>query len=119
MADLTEKEAKSHSESQKLSTTGIQHIASLARIKLSEDEKKRFQKDLGSILDYVNKLKEVDTEHVQPVFQTTGIVNATREDQDRGEFKMNEGLDEKLIGQAPEKEGRFVKVKSILTRGNK
>lgn len=113
----------------------VKHIATLARIKLTEKEEKSLKKDLSSVLEYINKLNEVDTTEVQPLYQTTGLVDSFRSDEPRGEFKlaphqshpisdwrsaekigagMDESLNEKLIGQAPHKEGRFVKVKSVL-----
>lgn len=94
----------------------IRHIASLARIKINEKEEKGLKKDLSSILEYIDKLNEVDTDKVEPLYQTTGLVDSFREDKPRGEFKMDENLNEKLIGQAPHKEGRFIKVKSVLSR---
>lgn len=94
----------------------VKHIAGLARIKISEEEEKSLKKDLSSILEYIDKLNEVDTTGVEPLYQTTGLVNSFRTDEPRGEFKMDESLNEKLIGQAPNKEGRFIKVKSVLSR---
>ncbi|KKS26073.1 MAG: Aspartyl/glutamyl-tRNA(Asn/Gln) amidotransferase subunit C, partial [Candidatus Yanofskybacteria bacterium GW2011_GWC2_41_9] len=76
----------------------------------------KLKKDLSSILDYINKLNEVDTDNVEPLYQTAGLINSVRDDKDRNEFKMNDMLNEKLIGQAPHKENRFVKVKSVLKR---
>src|SRR3990167_4518963 len=93
----------------------VKHIASLARIKITEKEEKDLKKDLSSILGYVEKLNEADTTGIEPLYQTTGLVDSFRSDEPRGEFKMDEDLNEKLIGQAPHKEGRFVKVKSILS----
>lgn len=94
----------------------VKHIVKLARIELSGKEEEKFKGELSSILDFVNKLKEVNTDNVEPLYQTTGIVNSTRPDESRGEFVMNEDLNEKLIGQAPHKENRFVKVKSVLNK---
>jgi len=94
----------------------IRRIASLARVKIDEKDEKKFQKDLGSILEYIEKLNEVDTTGVEPLYQTTGLVDSFRSDESRGEFKMDESLNEKLIGQAPNKEDRFIKVKSILNK---
>ena len=113
---LTDKEAKSRSERPGLSTTGIKHIAELARIKISDKEEKNLKKDLSSILEYIGKLNEVDTTGVEPLYQTTGLVDSFRSDEPRGEFKMDENLNEKLIGQAPHKENRFIKVKSVFER---
>ena|SRR3989344_4360072 len=93
----------------------VKHIAELARIKISSKEEKSLKKDLSSILEYINKLNEVDVTGVEPLYQTTELVNSFRSDEPRGEFKMDENLNEKLIGQAPHKEGRFVKVKSVLS----
>ncbi len=93
----------------------VKHIAQLARIKLTEKEEKSLKKDLSSILEYINKLNEVDTTGVEPLYQTTGLVDSFRSDEPRGEFKMDENLNEKLIGQAPHKEGRFIKVKAVLS----
>jgi len=94
----------------------LDHIAALARIKISEKEKEGLKKDLSSILEYIEKLNKADTEGVQPLYQTAGLVNAFRTDEPRGEFKMNESLNEKLIGQAPDKENGFIKVKSVMTK---
>lgn len=94
----------------------VKHIAELARIKIDEKEEKSLKKDLSSILEYVEKLNEVDTAGVEPLYQTTGLVNSFREDEPREEFKMDEPLNEKLVGQAPHSQDRFIKVKSILPR---
>jgi len=92
----------------------IRHVASLARIKINKKEEEKFKKELSSILDYVDKLNKVDTSNIEPLHQVTGLVNSFRSDEDRGEFKIDEELDKKLIGQVPYKENRFVKVKSVF-----
>lgn len=94
----------------------VKHIADLARIKISEKEEKSLKKDLSSILEYIDKLNEVDTTGIEPLYQTTGLVNSFREDEPRGEFKMDENLNEKLIGQAPHSQDRFIKVKSVFEK---
>lgn len=94
----------------------IKHIASLARIKLTEGEEEKMKNELSSILDYIEQLNKVDTSGVEPLFQTTGLINSMRSDENREEFKMNEDLISKLIGQAPNKENGFIKVKSVLNK---
>lgn len=94
----------------------VEHIANLTRIKLTGKEKEKFKKELSSILDYVNKLNELDTKKTEPLYQTTGIVNALRTDEHRKDFEMDENLNEKLIGQAPYSENRFIKVKSVFRK---
>ncbi len=58
----------------------VGHTAKLTSLPLTEEEKKKFEKQLSSILDYVNKLGEVDTKDVEPTSQVTGLENVTRED---------------------------------------
>ncbi|MBM3250772.1 MAG: Asp-tRNA(Asn)/Glu-tRNA(Gln) amidotransferase subunit GatC, partial [Candidatus Nealsonbacteria bacterium] len=63
----------------------VKHIAKLARIKLTASEIKKFQKDLSSILDYFELLKEVDVSRVEPTFHSTehflkNKLNIMRED---------------------------------------
>jgi aspartyl-tRNA(Asn)/glutamyl-tRNA(Gln) amidotransferase subunit C len=94
----------------------VKHIAGLARIKLTQEEEDKMKEELSKILGYISELNKVNTDGVEPLFQTTGILNSMRDDQHRGDFKMDEGLGNKLIGQAPGKEGRFIKVKSILQK---
>ncbi len=93
----------------------IKHIAALARIKLSPVEEDKFKKDLSSILDYIAKLNVVNTDDTEPLYQVTGLVNSTRSDKYRKDFLVDEDLNATLVGQAPHKENRFIKVKSVLS----
>lgn len=92
----------------------VKHIATLARIKLSEQEEEHFKKDLSSILGYVETLNKVPTDNVEPLYQVTGITNATRSDEPRGSFVMNDELKRTLIEQAPSHENDYIKVKAVL-----
>ena len=94
----------------------IKHIASLARIKLTEREEERMKNELTSVLSYIEKLNEINTNGVEPLYQTTGLANSMREDEAFGDFRHGENLNKKLIGQAPEKQDNFVKVKSVLNK---
>lgn len=94
----------------------IKHIASLARIRLTEREEEKMKKELSLVLDYIEQLKEVDTDGIEPLYQTTSLVNSMREDNYRQDFELNENLYSKLIGQAPQRENGFVKVKSVISR---
>jgi len=93
-----------------ISKKDVQHIAKLARIELKEKEVEDFQKDLSSILDYFELLKEVKTDKVNPTFHTSEIKeNVMRRD----EAKPDNIADE-LIKQAPDKKERYIKVKSVF-----
>ena len=100
-----------------ISKQQVQHIAKLARISLTEEEVLKFQKDLSSILDYFEKLKEVNTEKIEPFFQSqkqvldSGEQVLLREDKAK---KPGPGIGEKLIAMAPDKKGKHIKVKSVF-----
>lgn len=63
-----------------LSNEEVQHIAKLARLDLKDGEAQKFSQQLNDILGYVEQLKEVDTEGVEPTSQVTGLENVSRED---------------------------------------
>jgi|SRR3989344_4411722 len=62
------------------SAADVHHIAQLANIPVTEDEEKKLENELGSIIDLVNKLQEIDTSGVEPTSQVTGLVNVFRDD---------------------------------------
>ena len=95
----------------KLSIEEVEHIATLARIGLKEDEKKKFQDQLSGILEYVEKLQKVDTKNIEPTLQVTGLVNAIRKDE-VGE--CDKETMKKLIDSAPMKENNLLKTKAIF-----
>ncbi len=96
-----------------LTEKDVQHIADLARIALTPDERERFRSELSAVLDYVAALEEVPTDAVEPLAQASGLTNALRADEHRDTFPMTEQLNELLVGQAPHKEDRYIKVKSV------
>ena len=59
----------------------IDHLAQLANLPLSTEEKKKFEKQLEETLDYVKQLEEIDTKNVEPTSQVTGLENVLREDE--------------------------------------
>ena len=92
-----------------ISKEEVKHIAKLSRIELSEGELTKFQGELNRILGYIEVLKTIDTEGVEPLAQVTGLENAYRED-----VTMDSDLQDKIIKNAPESEGRFIKVKKVF-----
>lgn len=92
-----------------LSLQEIDHLANLARLGLSPKEKAILQKELASILDYVNKLQAVDTKKTEPTAQVTGLVNVMRED----EVAQFDGQED-ILKQAPEREKDYFKVKGVF-----
>ncbi|MFA4817654.1 MAG: Asp-tRNA(Asn)/Glu-tRNA(Gln) amidotransferase subunit GatC [Parcubacteria group bacterium] len=92
-----------------ISEEEVKHIAGLARIGLDEKEIEKYQKDMSSILDWIDELREVNVEGVEPTAHITGLENVAREDKER-EFGNKDGIVELF----PEKKNNFNKVKSIL-----
>ena len=58
----------------------LEHVAELARIKLSDGEIKKFLPQLEEALEFFSKLKEISTDNVKPSFQPVELKNAMRED---------------------------------------
>ncbi len=92
-----------------LSKEEVIKISEMARIELTEAEVEKFQKDLSSVLDYVEELKAVDTEGLEIVSSVTGLENI-----DRADIPVLEENQETIMANAPERKDRFYKVKSIL-----
>jgi aspartyl-tRNA(Asn)/glutamyl-tRNA(Gln) amidotransferase subunit C len=89
----------------------VEHIAKLARLGITEKEKKKLKKELSAILDFINKLNEVKTDKIEPTAQVTGLENVTRKDKGRAKSKSET---EKLLTLAPQVEDRHIKVRNIL-----
>lgn len=94
-----------------ISENEVKKVAKLARLGLTEKEVKKFQKELSSILDYIEKLKEVDVSKVEPVSHSIKIENVMREDEPK---EKNLEMRKKIIEMAPEKKEGYLKTKSIL-----
>ena len=70
----------------------VAYVARLARINLSKEEAKAFQKQLDDVLDYVEKLRQADVSHVEAVAHALPIFNVFREDEPRDWFTAEEAL---------------------------
>ena len=95
----------------KLDISDIEHIADLARLHLTEDEKSRYAEQLSAVLGYVEMLNEVDTTGVEETCQVTGLEDVFREDVVQS---ADEDLRKKIIAQFPAKVGDLLKVKAVF-----
>lgn len=86
----------------------VEHVAKLARLELTEDEKEKFTRQFSNILDYFNQLSEVNTENIEPMAHAIPMVNVMREDK----VKLSYSRDE-IIANAPLEENGFFKVPRI------
>jgi aspartyl-tRNA(Asn)/glutamyl-tRNA(Gln) amidotransferase subunit C len=92
-----------------LSKEEVIKISKLARIELTEKEVEKFQKELSTVLDYVDELKKVDVEGLEEVSQVTGLINVQRDDKVEAAENHKE-----ILSQAPEIKDGYYKVKAIL-----
>ena len=89
----------------------VEHVARLARLALTDAEKERFTTQLGSILGYIEKLNELNTDGVEPTSHALPLSNVWREDRrETGTL----GSPEEILANAPQREGPFFKVKKVI-----
>ena len=86
----------------------VEHVAKLARLELTEEEKELYTKQLGDVLKYVDQMNEVDTSNVKPMTQVIDFVNVMREDE-----VHYDNTKEELMKNAPDEENGFFKVPKI------
>ncbi len=91
----------------------IDHVAQLARLKLTEEEKARFSEQLNQIVDYIDQLNELDTSSTEPTSHVLPLNNVFRED----ELKRIVPVDsnEELLKLAPEHDKGHYKVPQIIS----
>jgi aspartyl-tRNA(Asn)/glutamyl-tRNA(Gln) amidotransferase subunit C len=70
----------------------VAHVAKLARLNLTEEETKLFQAQLGRVLEYAEKLRELDTSEVESAAHAVPIFNVFREDEPRPGLTAEEAL---------------------------
>ena len=88
----------------KISDETIEYVGILAKLDLNEEEKKQAAADMEKMLDYIDKLSELDTEGVEPMSHVFGRTNVFRED-----VVTNGDESEQTLANAPgEKDNMFV-----------
>jgi len=76
----------------KTSDLDVAYVAKLARLNLSDAETQLFQKQLGDVLKYADKLREVDVSHVEAAAHAVPIFNVFREDERRDWLTAEQAL---------------------------
>lgn len=94
-----------------ISKKDVEHIAGLARIQLSNEEKSKFENELSGILSFIETLNKADTDRVMPVTGGTTLINESREDVPNAIFDTARAA---LIEEAPESDRNYIKVKSVF-----
>jgi len=94
---------------QRIDAAQVRKVAKLARLDLTEAEVEEFTGQLGAILEYVEKMNELNTEDVEPLAHCLPISNIFRADDVRESLGA-----EKTLANAPQRDGSFFKVPKIL-----
>jgi len=89
----------------------VKHVAKLAKLSLTPQEVKKFQKQLSEVLDYVDVLKKLDTKDIEPTSQVTGLENVFRSDEPSPSLQPEE-----VLKNAKEKNNGLFLVKAILRK---
>ena len=92
-----------------ITTEDIEYVAKRAKLKLSEDEKEKMVKQMDDIVEFANKISELDTENVQPTNHILDIKNVFREDILKPSYEREE-----ILKNAPKKEAGCIVVPSIV-----
>lgn len=90
----------------------IEHIALLARIKLTEKEEDKLTEDLGGILEYINKLKEVNTDDIVKAELPKWPYEVYRKDEPgMADFAP---MPEEMLAQVPDRKDDYIKVRAVF-----
>lgn len=111
----------------KVTDKDVAYVAELATLDLTAEERARMVRDLNSILEYVDRLNELNTDDVEPMAQVSGRygVNVSRQGSERFAYAAredkNEGLRASLphdeaLKNAPETDGTFFEVPKVIER---
>lgn len=87
----------------------IDQVAELARLSLKPEEREKLSRDLASILNYVDQLKELKTEEVPPTTHVLELQNVFRKDK-----AVSSQIREDVLKHAPKREGNFFKVPKVI-----
>lgn len=87
----------------------VEKVANLARLKFDDSEKEAIKKDLQRMIEFADKLNELDLENVEPLLHMSEEVNVLREDEIRGSISHEEALKN-----APEHNETFFKVPKVI-----
>ncbi len=92
-----------------ISREEVLYIARLARLEFDEEKVEEFTHQLGRVLDYINKLKELDVSNVEPTYHVLDMVSVMREDEVKESLSQEEAL-----SNAPDPKDGFFRVPKII-----
>lgn len=92
-----------------LTIADVEHVAALARLGLTEEEKERLRDQLSSILEHINALSELDTGAIPPTAQVIALSNVLRDDVAVASLPREE-----VLRNAPRANDGFFEVDAVL-----
>lgn len=97
-----------------ISDETIEYVGILAKLELNDEEKERAKKDMGSMLDYIDRLNELDTTGVEPMSHVFPVNNVFREDVVTADDDTAMENRDNILKNAPEsRDGSFVVPKTV------
>ena len=93
----------------KITLKEVEHVARLARLELTDADKERMRRELDGILAYIDKLRALDTDGVEPTSHAVPMTNVMREDAVQPSFPQSE-----MLANAPDRSGEFFRVPKII-----
>jgi len=97
-------------DKQKLTIDDVKHVAKLSRLGLTDEEITKYSEQLSSVLDYISKLNEVDTDKVESTSQVTGLKNVLRKDEVKESLSQ-----ENALSSSTHAENGYFKVKAVIS----
>tara|TARA_B100000768_G_scaffold180721_1_gene201433 strand:+ start:2846 stop:3139 length:294 start_codon:yes stop_codon:yes gene_type:complete len=89
----------------------ITKLSSLSKLKFNNEETELISEDLSKMVNFINQLKEVDTQGVEPLIHMNEEINNWRED------KLGEVLDQKkALSNSPNKDSTYFKLPKVLDK---
>ena len=93
----------------KISLSQVEHVARLARLELAAADKERMRRELDGILSYIDTLRALQTDGVEPTSHAVPLTNVMREDEPRPSVPQTD-----MLANAPDPSGEFFRVPRII-----
>jgi len=87
----------------------VQHVGKLSRIELTDEQVETFSRQIASILEYFDKLQELDTANVEPMAHAVEVHNVFADDSPGASLTP-----EQALANAPQRDGDFFKVPKVI-----
>jgi aspartyl-tRNA(Asn)/glutamyl-tRNA(Gln) amidotransferase subunit C len=92
----------------------IDNLSNLARLEFNAEEKEEIKKDLRRMIEFVEKLGELDTRGVEPLLHMSPVINVLREDELKGSVSQQQAL-----ANAPATDGNYFMVPKVIRNPSK